>query len=80
MTIQVCNGPYAKSKAALAAALAANASHVQLYDPSMFQGARGCFLASSMALGESFPVVMDHPKRTRFAIIKRKENGTFKVS
>jgi hypothetical protein len=32
-----------------------------------------------ITIGESFPVVMDHPKRTRFATITRKADGSFSV-
>lgn len=79
MTIQVAIPTYGKSKAALAAVLNTNPHDCAFYDPSTFEGSRGHFRGDSIPVGDAFPVVMDHPKRTRFALIKRTAKG-FKVS
>ncbi len=78
MTIQVIERSAGKSKRVLEEKL--NAGHVFLHDPSVFPGGRGSFSSQTMLPGEYFPVVMDHPKRSRFAIIRRGIDGRFKVS
>ena len=77
MTIQVRDPAHGKSKAALQAALDAAPSQVWFHDPSIMH--TRCFAASSMAPGESFPVVMDHPKRMRFATVSRLRDGAYRV-
>lgn len=79
MTVQVAIPAYGKSKATLQAILNTNPTDCKLYDPSIFPGSRGHFNASAIQVGESFPVVMDPERRTRFALIKRTAKG-FKVS
>lgn len=78
MTIQVCN--FNKNKGELQAALNTEPASVQLYDPSIFPSSRGDFTGEDIKPGESFPVVMDHPKRMRFASVVRKADGKFRVS
>ena len=77
MTIQVILASDGKSKKVLQDKL--NTSIVFLHDPSFFEGSRGSFGSTQIAIGESFPVVLDHPKRTRFATITRKADGSFSV-
>lgn len=75
MTIQVqtCNA----SKAKLLKALTEQPSAVSFYDPSIVN--TRWFNGTDIKPGESFPVVMDHPKRSRFATVTRKESGAFRV-
>jgi len=80
MTIQVASTRFASSKATLQAALNSTPDHVRFDDPSIFEGSRGHFDASSIKPGEKFPVVMDPQTRRRFATVERKLNGQFKVS
>jgi hypothetical protein len=77
MTIQVILAGDGKSKKVLQDKL--NTNIVFLHDPSIFEGSRGSFSSAMITIGESFPVVMDHPKRTRFATITRKADGSFSV-
>lgn len=80
MTIQLCSLEAGKSKKALEAALHKDPQHVPFYDPSIFQGSRGTFIGADIKPGESFPAVMDHPKRMRFATVTRKADGRFKIT
>ncbi len=79
MTIQVRTVAAAKSKKTLEAALNERAGLVNFYDPSIFEGSRGQFTGEDIKPGEQFPVVMDHPKRSRFATISRRADKSFKV-
>lgn len=79
MTIQVINPAQGKSKKALEEALNSDAGAVDFFDPSKIEGSRGHFTGSEILPGR-FPVVMDHPKRMRFATVQRKPDGKFKVS
>jgi hypothetical protein len=67
------------SKKVLEQALNEAPQHCRFYDPSIFPGSRGQFRGDSIEKGEHFAVVMDHPKRMRFATVTRKPDGTFKV-
>lgn len=80
MTIQLQSQQYGKSKATLAAQLNQDARRVWFEDPSVFPGSRGQFTGADVKPGERFALVMDHPKRSRFASVVRREDGTFKVS
>ena len=80
MTIQVLGTIFGKSKKVLQDGLNTRPDLVWFYDPSIFPGSRGTFPSNEMKLGESFPVVMDHPKRRRFAIVERRGLDNFKVS
>ena len=75
MTIQVCTAN--QSKAILLACLTDKPESVRFYDPSIINERQ--FTGADIKPGERFPVVMDHPKRNRFAVIIRKPDGTFKV-
>lgn len=75
MTIQVVN--VFKNKNLLAEALRDQPQTVRFYDPSIFNERH--FRGDDMKPGESFPVVLDHPLRTRFATIYRLKDGGFKV-
>lgn len=76
MSIQAVN--YNKSKKELAEALNTHPDRVYFYNPSMF-GSHTSFRGHEIRVGERFPVVMDHPKRNRFAEIKRVSETQFKV-
>ncbi len=80
MTIQVVNPVFGKSKAALQDALNTTPTAVVFADPSIFAGSRGHFTGSDMSVGESFPVVMDPAKRSRFASVKRVTHSAYRVS
>jgi len=80
MTIQVLRTIFGKSKKVLQDGLNTRPGKVWFYDPSVLPDSRDTFPCDEMKLGESFPVVMDHPKRTRFAMVTRRADGTFKVS
>lgn len=71
MTIQVlsCNA----SKAKLLEALRTQPSAVTFYDPSILN--ERWFSGADIKEGEAFAVVMDHPKRTRFARIVKAPKG-----
>jgi len=75
MTIQVEN--FNKSKEVLQNQLNTDPYQVSFYDPSIL-GSR-FFTGEDVKKGEHFAVVMDYPKRTRFAKVTRRQNGTFKV-
>jgi len=75
MTVQVLTEN--KSKAVLLAALTTAPQSVRLYDPSFVAERR--FTGADIKPGERFPVVMDHPRRNRFAEIIRTPSGLFKV-
>lgn len=76
MTIQVLTEN--KSKATLLAALTTDPAKVRFYDPSIVAERR--FTGADIKPGESFLVVMDHPRRTRFATITRRLiGGAFQV-
>jgi hypothetical protein len=77
MTIQVLN--FNKSKAVLQEQLQSDPSKVNFYDPSIFSGTREDFTGADIPPGDSFAVVMDHPKRTRFAQVICNKDGSFKV-
>lgn len=80
MTIQVLSQEFSTSKQALQDALNSAPGKVWLHEPSVFHpSGPHDFPASHMTAGQSFPVVMDHPKRRRFAKITRKADSTFKV-
>lgn len=80
MTIQLRSQQYGKSKATLQEALNTTPTRVWFEDPSIFPGSRGQFTGADVKPGERFPLVMDHPKRSRFATLQRRPDGTFKVS
>jgi hypothetical protein len=81
MTIQVRSVAAAKSKKTLEAALNEAPGLVNFYDPSIFATSRGQFTGEDIPVGDKFAVVMDHPKRNRFALITRRlADGKFKVS
>jgi hypothetical protein len=80
MTIQLTSARYSKSKAVLAAALNDPGTTVYFLDPSMFNESKGEFTGREIAPGASFPIVMDHPRRTRFATLTRRADGTFRVT
>lgn len=75
MTIQVLTAT--QSKAVLLACLKDAPASVQFVDPSVFQPRNGGdpFTGADIQPGEKFPVVMDHPKRTRFAQVVRTADG-----
>lgn len=75
MTIQVQTAN--QSKAVLLACLTDKPESVRFYDPSIVNERR--FTGADIKPGDRFPVVMDHPKRNRFAEVIRKADGTFKV-
>lgn len=77
MTVQVTN-PKAPTKKQLADALAANPAGVGFYDPSIVN--ERYFTGAEIPVGTTYlPVVLDHPKRMRFAEIARRADGTFRV-
>lgn len=80
MTIQLRSQQYGKSKATLTAQLNEDPARVRFEDPSIFAGSRGQFTGADVKPGERFPLVMDHPKRSRFATLQRRLDGTFEVS
>lgn len=75
MTVQVQN--FNKNKGVLQDALNSTPEQVMFYDPSIFN--ERTFSGKEVQTGEHFPVVMDHPKRMRFATVTRKQDGSFKV-
>lgn len=75
MTVQVLTEN--KSKAVLLDALQKRPKTVRLYDPSIVSERR--FTGRDIKPGERFAVVMDHPKRSRFAEVVRSTTGVFKV-
>lgn len=75
MTVQVKN--FNKSKEVLQNQLNTDPSQVSFYDPSIFNSRS--FTGEDVKKGEHFAVVMDHPRRMRFALVTRRQNGTFKV-
>lgn len=75
MTIQAVN--FNKSKKELTEALNTHPQRVYFYNPSMFGSST--IRGSEILVGERFPVVMDHPKRMRFAEVKRVSETQFKV-
>lgn len=66
-----------KSKAVLLDALKTRPESVRFYDPSIVSERR--FTGRDIKPGDRFPVVMDHPKRSRFAEVSRTSTGVFKV-
>lgn len=83
MTIQVTNPAHGKSKAALQSALNEKPGAVGFYNPSMFLpfDEKAHFSGNDIRPDATgFAVVMDHPARTRFAMVSRRADGTFKVS
>lgn len=76
MTI-ILTSPHGKSKAVLQQALNSTPDQVTFDDPSIV--APRAFLGSHIRLGEKFAVVMDHPKRMRFAQVARTAKG-YKVT
>lgn len=77
MTIQLQSREFGKSKATLAAALNASPASVWFYNPSIV--CEGEFSGDEIKPHERFPIVMDPPKRQRFAEIWRRPDGTFRV-
>jgi len=77
MTIQLATVRHGTSKKALEAAMTAMPERVRFADPSIFAPRE--FAASEMRLGEKFACVMDPETRRRFALIKRRLDGTFRV-
>lgn len=74
MTIQIDGG--SPNKQDLQTKLNTQPAQVILHDP----GIHGrTFRGNEISNGDKFPVVMDHPKRLRFAQIERRYDGTFKV-
>lgn len=80
MTIQVSSTQYSTSKKALQDRLNTEPGTVTFYNPSLFTTLPSNFYGRNIPERSHFPVVMDHPKRNRFATITRKPDGTFKVS
>jgi hypothetical protein len=78
MTIQVISQQFAKSKKTLQDALNSTPERVIFLEPSIFN--EHDFNGAMVEVGRHFAVVMDHPKRTRFAIVRRKADGTFKIT
>lgn len=70
MTIMLMTPRFGKSKAALRDALATMPNQVEFADPSPFT--LRFFTGADIEVGESFYVVMDHPRRSRFALITRR--------
>jgi hypothetical protein len=77
MTTQITNSAQGKSKATLQAALNANPHGVLMLTP--MPGRDALHTADIIKPGEQLAVVMDHPRRMRFALIKRAADGTFRV-
>lgn len=77
MTIQLASPEVGKSKATLKAALESNPAAVRFYDPSIM-GERH-LTGATWAEPAKTPVVLDHPKRMRFAQITKRADGTWKV-
>ena len=77
MTIQLTT-LHGKSKAALLAGLREEPTKVGFHDPSIMN--ERWFNAESIPPGTRFPVVMDHPRRSRFAEVERKADGTWRVT
>ena len=77
MTIILQTTSAGKSKAALKAALEAKPADVAFHDPSFLEPR--WFTGEDVKFGERFAVVMDHPKRMRFALITRTREGGWKV-
>lgn len=78
MTVMLISVKFGKSKAVLQDALNHEPNNVAFHDPSIIRPRD--FWGDGISRGESFPVVMDHPKRTRFALVTRKTDGSFKVT
>lgn len=76
MTIQVVT--FNASKTVLRDALASTPGRVRFFDPSPTDNRM--FSGLDIKLGDLFPVVLDHPRRTRFAKIERRPDGTFRVT
>lgn len=75
MTCQVLN--FNKKKRELQDMLNSQPSAVRFLEPTMVRDVR--FTGDTIKVGHSFPVVMDHPKRSRFAMITRTDKG-FRVT
>lgn len=71
MTI-ILQSPF-PSKGTLQSALQANPETVRFWDPSIV--AERFFTGADIEEGQSFPIVMDHPHRRRFATVKRTSKG-----
>lgn len=80
MTIQVLSKEVSTSKKALEEALNTIPGKVWFHNPSIFhdKGPHD-FSGLRITIGESFPVVMDHPRRSRFATVTRLDDSSFKV-
>lgn len=83
MTIQLgphTAGLYGKSKKTLEDALNTKKS-VGFHDPSCFTPRHGGdFTGADMDRGEKFSVVMDPLRRSRFATVERRADGSFRVT
>lgn len=78
MTIQARTAN--QSKTVLQACLNDKPESVKFHDPGIFVSSKGdWFTGANIPPGDSFLVVMDHPRRSRFAEVTRKTDGTFKV-
>ena len=78
MTIQLVSQQFGNSKKALEDQLNRDPALVHFEDPSIFSPRS--FTGAEVARNQSFAVVMDHPKRMRFAKISRGREDKFKVS
>lgn len=75
MTVQVLN--FNTSKTVLRDALRATPEKVRFYEPSPF-GDRH-YTGADLKVGSKIYVVMDHPKRLRFAIVIHSPRVGFRV-
>lgn len=66
------------TKKSLREAVARDPGNVYIEDPSIFAGSRGIFTAADITVGEGV-VVTNHPKRSWFASIRRREDGSYHV-
>lgn len=76
MTIQL-NMPPGLSKKGLEEKLNAAPSMVTFYNPSILR--EGYFTGADLKVGEHMTVVLDHPKRQRFAVVLRVDQDKWKV-
>lgn len=81
MTIILNSPRLCPAKAALQTLCNEKPHSVTFYDPSIFEpkfGGSG-FSVNDLQPGDSITVVLDHPKRMRFARIAKKPDGSVKV-
>ena len=76
MTIQL-KTPWGLSKKSLQEKLNADPSAVTFYNPSVVK--EGHFTGAQVSDGERFVIVLNHPKRTRFAGVQRLSVNDWKV-